>query len=186
MSELSDAEIKEYVKRGLIGNYASLDQVQQSGFDLRVHAFYKAKGKGFIGISERKFPEKIKIEPNEEGIFELEFGAYDVEFIESCKFPDNISAEILSRSSGIKCVAPTISGLYDQGYEAEHIGALLMVLNPYGLDVQKGASIAKIKFEKTSPVIKTYDKKRIKANKGRIIEEENSVKNGIAKTLLDF
>lgn len=105
MSELSDAEIKNYVKRGLIGNYASLDQVQQSGFDLRVHTIYKAKGKGFIGISERRFPEKIKIEPDTNGIFELEFGAYDVEFIESCNFPDNISAEILSRSSGIRCVA---------------------------------------------------------------------------------
>lgn len=185
MSELSDAEIKEYVRRGLITNYATLDQVQQSGFDLRVHAFYKAKGKGFIGISERRFPEKIRIEPAD-GIFGLESGAYDVEFIEGCNFPDNISAQILPRSSSIKCVAPTISGIYDQGYKAEHIVALLMVLNPEGLGVEQGASIAKIKFEKTSPVIKTYDKKIEKSNNGKIETGGHVAKNRVQFTFSDF
>ncbi len=185
MSELSDSEIKEYVKRGLITNYGSLDQVQQSGFDLRVFSFYKAKGRGFIGVSERIFPEKIKIEPVD-GKFELGFGAYDVEFIEGCNFPENISAQVIPRSSGIKCVAPAISGMYDQGYKAEHIAALVMVLNPDGFDVEESACIAKIKFEKTIPVIKTYDKKQVKSNNGMIEMGGQTVKTRRQSHISDF
>lgn len=81
---------------------------------------------------------------------------------------------------------PTISGVYDQGYKAAHIGALLMVLNPYGFDVEQGASIAKIKFEKTTPVIKTYNKKIEKSNNGEIETGGQVVKTKVQSSIFDF
>ncbi len=86
----------------MIGNYASLSQIEQQGFDLRTYEIYEYLGYGFIGRNERRIPSKKKIEPVG-GKYKLGRGVYDIFFFESRSLPKKVLALIKTRSSANKC-----------------------------------------------------------------------------------
>jgi|GEM_PF-2893830 len=195
---LSDTEIRELVlRKKLITNYGALSQIEQQGFDLRTKEIYKYLGHGFIGKTERRFPEKEKVEPVD-GIYELGQGVYDIFFIEACSFPNNISGLIKTRSSSNKCGAEITrefvgedcritSGAYDAGFKSPNIAGTLIVHNEYGFETEPGASLAKMLFFESGAVTKTYDKKLEKSNHRRVKKEGGEkIKNRAQSSISDF
>ncbi len=195
---LSDTKIRELViRKKLITNYGTLSQIEQQGFDLRTSEIYRHFGYDFIGKTERRPPEKKKIEPVG-GIYELEQGVYDIHFIEGCNFPNNISGLIKTRSSSNKCGVEitrefvgegcrVTSGAYDAGFKFSNIAGTLIVHNEYGFKTEPGASLAKMIFFESGAVVKTYNKKREKSNHKCVKKDGGeTIKNSTQFSILDF
>ena len=112
--------------------------VQPNGVDLTVSEVYRLKGPGELLKSSRKIPE---YEPMEGEVWRLDPGAYVVRYGEVIRVPENAVGIVLPRSSLLRMGATVFSALWDSGYEGRGIG-LLLVLNPNGIVLEKGARIA--------------------------------------------
>jgi len=194
---LSDVKLKKYIEKGLITGITNCEQVQQAGVDLTTREIYEFLGSGFIGISEREFPEKRKIEPVE-GEYNLRRGVFELVFNEGCALPKNITAQIATRSSGIRCgieVARFVdkddgfratSGFYDAGFKTEYMAGMLIVHNEYGFKTERGAALAKMMFFESDEVKNIYAKKHNKSNHGGVRIEGWSIRSGKQYCISDF
>ena len=122
-------------------------QVQPAGVDLTVSEVYRFRGHGSLGFSNesRVLPGVEKLEFDDSGRLFLERGAYRVRYNEVVRVPSDCVAIGLPRSSLMRMGATVISALWDPGYEGRGEG-LLIVENPYGIVLEKGARIVQLIF----------------------------------------
>ncbi len=117
-------------------------QIQPNGVDLTLGEVYIFQGIGVLG-EERVLPQYKKLEPDGEGFFFLKPGAYLVRYGEVVRIPKNAIGLVFPRSSLQRMGATIYTSVWDSGYEGRGVG-LLVVFNPNGIRIRKGARICQI------------------------------------------
>jgi dUTP pyrophosphatase len=156
---LNSKEIRHLVvERELITGYIDLDkQLQPAGFDLSLDEIYTYLGEGAVDFTnlERITAETKKVNPDQEGWYQLDQGCYMVVYNETVKMPLDVVALARSRSSVLRNAAVIETALWDPGYKGKS-SSLLVVHNPYGIRLKHDARIAQLVFFKTEELEKGY------------------------------
>ena len=118
------------------------EQIQPNGVDLTVGAIYKQREQGRIGCDDKTVGDRTEIQP-QDGVFELETGAYILQYSETVGIPDGHIGFIYPRSSLMRNSCMLHTAVWDAGYEGKGEG-LLEVHHP--IDIEAGARIAQIVF----------------------------------------
>lgn len=126
-----------------------LTNPEGAGFDLRIGAVYKIKGKGFLGETERQTPNSILlVEYNKGRKNKITFKPGDfylVQTIESFNMPDNLTANFKPRTTTFRSglflrtgnVAPGYKGPVTFGMSNE---------GPSRVTIEMGARFAHVQF----------------------------------------
>jgi len=158
---------KEIVEKQVITNYEE-GNVQQQGIDVRVKQVFEFD-KNFDGLlinnigwipkeGKTKLPKEVEIEPNR---FECGYGwllypgYYEITFVEGCSVPNDCCMEFKTRSSVVRCGGEVRSGLFDAGFETEHMGAFLKVEEP--MFIACDSRLAQVIVHGTNKVENTYN-----------------------------
>ena len=119
-------------------------QIQPNGVDLTIGEIYRFKSEGSLGKT-KILPEYEKLDTDENDYFVLRPGAYLVRYREKVKIPTNAIGLVFPRSSLQRMGATIYTSVWDSGYEGRGVG-LLVVFNPHGIRIKKGARICQIIF----------------------------------------
>jgi dUTP pyrophosphatase len=85
----------------------------------------------------------------------LDVGPYLVEFNELVDMPLDVMGQIMVRSSLFRSGALITAGVMDSGYKGV-VGAMLQVVNPYGLTLLRNAKLAQMVFHQMSEQAEGY------------------------------
>ena len=118
------------------------EQIQPAGVDLRVDEIYVFESKGEILKGERRISKLRILNGNK---WHLKPGAYLVRYMEEIRIPRNAIGIVLPRSSLLRSGATILTAVWDPGYFGRGIG-LLVVFNPNGITLERGARIAQMIF----------------------------------------
>jgi len=151
---LSGAEIHELINSEppLISGYSDLDaQLQPNGFDLTLAEVRSFTNGGTIGIdnTSRILPDLEQIEPNSDGLIDLAPGPYHITYVETVALPKGLMAFGRPRSSLTRSGVAIHTAVWDAGYSGRST-SLLIVSNPFGFTVEKGARVAQLVFVRLS------------------------------------
>ena len=127
--------------------------IDVSGLKLTVFKIYRVKGKGIISLDSKEIPsyEEVPLVANK--LYTLQQGAYVVRYAEEVRIPEDCIALAFPRSSLLRMGATLHTAVWDPGYRGRGIG-LLVVYNPYGIIIEKGAQIGQLIFIKMVGKIK--------------------------------
>ncbi len=124
-------------------------QVQPAGIDLRVSEIHVYKTTGTLGVNDRLLPETSPIKPHD-GVWALTPGAYKIVFMDAVSIPDDAVGLCFPRSSLLRMGASLHCTVWDPGYRG--IGeALLIVHNPHGIRIERGARVAQLILIRVEP-----------------------------------
>ena len=138
---------KQIVEKGIVIGACSAG-VQQQGVDVRLMKVSRVGENmwdaGYVPVSGKTgTPNSNEVEPNDDnGVWRLQPGYYEIEFKEGCKIPSNAAMYFKTRSSLVRCGAIVHSGQFDAGFETEKMGAFLHVILP--IDIEVGARVAQM------------------------------------------
>lgn len=146
--------------RPLITGYHSLaEQLQPNGFDLSVAEIGALVGPATIGRSnaDRVLPDVQPLAFDADGWLELAPGSYQAVFNETVDLPNSLMALGRPRSSLCRSGASVVTAVWDAGYRGRST-ALLVVDNPAGLRIERGARIMQLVFFTLNvPTARGYD-----------------------------
>ena len=150
MSVLSNQQIKTLIDADepLISGYADLSsQLQSNGFDMTLGAVAAFDSAGTIGISnaERSLPGTREIGFDDAGYVQLAPGPYLITLNEVVGLPLHLMAFGKPRSSLLRSGVAIHNAVWDAGYHGRS-QALLVVYNPDGFIVARGARILQMVF----------------------------------------
>jgi len=117
-------------------------QIQPNGVDLTAATIYKQTAAGHIGRKGKTVGDRSAIEAVD-GTFELDPGAYIVQYGETVHIPDEHIGFIYPRSSLMRNSCMLHTAVWDAGYEGKGEG-LLEVHHP--IQIEQGARIAQLVF----------------------------------------
>ncbi len=125
-------------------------QVQPHGIDLRLESLWRFSGAGRIGRdapggADRALPAREAVPFDDAGAVLLTPGSYLVRFVEVVHLPTDLMALARPRSTLLRCCAALHTAVWDAGYEGRS-EALLVVGNPHGLRLERGARICQLVF----------------------------------------
>jgi len=130
-------------------------QIQPAGVDLTVKQVYSIEGKLVLGVRKRILPRYVPI-PGDEGMWSLTPGVYKVMFNEVVEVPSDSVALCFPRSTLLRSGVILMCTVWDPGYVGRG-EALLHVINPNGLILERNARVAQLVFIKlVKPPHKTY------------------------------
>ena len=133
-------------------------QTQSNGVELTLAQLACFEGAGALAFdnSERVLPPTATVEFDAEGWVHLPPGAYKVRFTETVSVPLDRFAISRPRSSLLRMGASMPTALWDSGFRGKGEG-LLVVHNPHGLRLRRGARLIQLVFFQTaSPTGKPY------------------------------
>jgi dUTP pyrophosphatase len=153
-SALSGGQIRDLIadEPPLISGFADLDsQVQPNGFDLTLAEIHTFGGTGTIAVdnANRILPQLARVAPDHTGIFVLEPGPYHITYAETVALPVDLMAFGRPRSSLTRSGVAIHTAVWDAGY-AGRSTSLLVVSNPSGFRVERGARVAQLVFIRLS------------------------------------
>lgn len=136
-----------------------LNNPEGAGFDLRIGGVYELKGKGFLGIEERKTPKMkllVRYNPKKKQSFIFKPGRYYVmKTIEKVNTPQNIMILCRQRStlhrSGIMIFTANVS----PGYSGELVFGITN-LGPCPVEVELGARVVYAMFHEVKGKTNLY------------------------------
>jgi dUTP pyrophosphatase len=134
--------------RPLVSGYPSLeDQLQPNGFDLSLAEIGCFRGAGAIARSnvQRSLPEVEPLPFDADGWVTLGPGSYQLVFNEIVDLPNDLIALGRPRSSLCRSGATIVTAVWDAGYRGRST-ALLTVLNPSGLRIERDARLLQLVF----------------------------------------
>lgn len=142
---------KERLVEGL--SERELRNPEGAGFDLRLGKLFKLKGKGFLGVEERKTPDVKVVAEYKNGKrnkYTIKPGEYLLmQTIESVNMPENLTAHNFPRStlfrSGIQLLATQVA----PGYKGELTFGIKNVGN-VPVTIEMGARVSHIQFFEVS------------------------------------
>ena len=137
---------------------AQQTHVQPNGVDLSLDAIWRLVGTGALGIAtdDRRLPPRAELEFDGQGWVELEMGTYGIRFTEWVAVPLDCGGLCFPRSSLLRMGLHVPTGVWDAGY-AGRAESLLMVTNPHGVRLQRGARIVQlVLFRLTEPASQGY------------------------------
>ncbi|MBE0522276.1 MAG: deoxyuridine 5'-triphosphate nucleotidohydrolase [Candidatus Methanoperedenaceae archaeon] len=122
-------------------------QVQPNGIELTLQKVEAHTGHGAVAFdnSERKLPETVNIEFDDDGWLHLPRGSYKILFNEVVNIPKDIAAIAKPRSSLLRCGVTIETAVWDAGYSGRS-ESLLVVLNEDGFRVKKDARVLQLLF----------------------------------------
>lgn len=123
----------------------SKDQLDCSGLKLHLDKVFSLASQGGIYKNAKKLSEVIEVKSNNNGIYTLAPGAYRIRYREIVKVPENTMALAIPRSTLLRIGATVFTAVWDPGYEGRGEG-LMVVFNPYGVEIEQGAQIAQLVF----------------------------------------
>jgi len=132
----------------LVSGFRSLeDQLQPNGFDLSLAEIGKLAGGASIGRSnaQRVLPEVETLPFDDDGWVTLAPGSYQLVFNEVVDLPNDLMALGRPRSSLCRSGATVFTAVWDAGYRGRST-ALLSVLNPQGLRLERDARLVQLVF----------------------------------------
>ena len=145
---LNRSEIKERIeKTKMISQFIDMDkQLTSNGFDITVKDISIYQGAGTIDFdnSKREMPKYVRL-VDYEGFYHLQFGSYLVDFTERLNIPNDLIALGYTRSSLLRMGAHIPSAVWDAGFNGYGQG-LLIVTNPYGINVMEKARVMQLVF----------------------------------------
>ena len=130
----------------LVSGLADPDlQLQPHGLDVRLETVWRPTAAGRIGLTEREIPprEALPFEPG--GWQTLPAGGYVVRLCETVCLQKDIMALGFARSSLLRSGCGLFNAVWDAGYHGRS-EVLLLVTNPSGFRVERGARIAQLVF----------------------------------------
>ena len=132
------------------------DDLESSGYDLRVSKFYTTNGEAFMSKKERTMPEINEI-PGD--VLHLKPGEYVlIETVEKVNMPADLAARVLNKSSLFRCGASTFNALVDPGFSGTLTFGLKNI-SDHEFAIERGAKVAQIVFEEVKGAVKLYDGK---------------------------
>ncbi|MFW6056372.1 MAG: deoxyuridine 5'-triphosphate nucleotidohydrolase [Chloroflexota bacterium] len=148
-SVLSDHDIRARLKTSppLLEGLTDADtQIQSCGVDLTVRsvARYATAGAVDFDNSQRMLSDTEAIEWVNEWS-DLPAGAYRIVYNEKVNLPPDLMALVYPRSSLMRCGATVHTAVWDPGYSGRG-AALLVVHNPQGFRLRRGARVAQLVF----------------------------------------
>jgi dUTP pyrophosphatase len=130
---------------GLPDGPAAAEHVQPNGVDLSLDAIWRFAGAGALGRSaaDRRLPPRAALDFDADGWAELAVGTYGIRYAEWVALPLDRGGLCFPRSSLLRmgCHVPT--AVWDAGYAGRAEG-LLVVTNPHGARLQRGARIVQL------------------------------------------
>jgi len=144
---LNKSEITERIlKEELVALKDAKHQLQPASVDLTLEKVFRFKGKGVIDFdnSERVISEVEEISFNGDWV-DLPQGSFKVQYAEEVRMPLDLAAVTFTRSSLARCGCDVYNGWWDPGYHGKGVG-LLVVHNPEGVRLKKGAKIVQLVF----------------------------------------
>jgi dUTP pyrophosphatase len=159
---------RSLITSGIIRNVRSAQiQTQPCGVDLTLRRVLNWTSPGTIDFENRhrrtanatEIPfikeDSEATEHDDSLAVHLSAGAYLVEFNETVKVPLDRTGQLFVRSSLFRSGAMVSAGVMDSGYQGA-VGALLQVLNPYGLILYRDARLAQFVFHRMSESVEGY------------------------------
>ena len=121
-------------------------QIQPNGVDLRHASVWATVGAGAVGVTNdsRVIPERREV-PADGDTYTLALGAYVIRLVETVTLPRDLMAFGRPRSSLLRCGVAIHTAVWDAGYSGRS-EALLVVYNPAGFRVQRGACVLQLVF----------------------------------------
>jgi dUTP pyrophosphatase len=130
-------------------------QLQPNGLDLTLEAIWTLDGPAHLGRDERVLPERSHVGFGTEGWAQLAPGCYLVRFAEALHLPRDLLALGRPRSTLARAGVDLVLAVWDAGYRGRS-EALLVVHNPAGFRVQRGARLAQLVFFRTASPTDAY------------------------------
>lgn len=134
----------------LVGGMIDPDlQIQPNGVDLTLMTVERIVDAGAVDFdnSNRKISSSVKLSFDESGWIELKQGVYKIIFNEWVDIPLDCMAIAFPRSSLLRCGVTIETAVWDSGYSGRS-EALLLVMNPAGFRVKRGARLLQMVFLK--------------------------------------
>ncbi|MFH1425079.1 MAG: dCTP deaminase [archaeon] len=152
---LGSEKILELCKEGLLENFEE-KHIESCGVDLRIGKIYRLKSGAKLGVDDRQTPE---IEEVAENTIILKPNEYVlVETMEKVNMPSDLCAWMRQRSTLQRCGVSLFTALIDPGFN----GTLTFGMKNQGefeFEVERGARVGQIIFEKVEGGVKKYDGK---------------------------
>jgi dUTP pyrophosphatase len=120
-------------------------QVQPNGLDVRLGSVWLPRQAGRLGRVERLIPERGEQPFDARGWLHLPLGAYVVRLCETVHLPPDVMALGFARSSLLRAGCGIFNAVWDAGYHGRS-EVLLVIMNPAGLTIERGARIAQLVF----------------------------------------
>lgn len=141
---------QEVVRRGVVGLRsvapdALASHVQPNGVDLSVDALWQFLDAGALGAvnAERRLPPRHDLAFDADAWIALPPATYGVRYAEWVALPVDCGALCFPRSSLLRMGVHVPTAVWDAGYAGRGEG-LLVVNNPHGARLQRGARIAQL------------------------------------------
>ncbi len=132
------------------------EHVQPNGIDLSLDAVWRFTSAGALGRTERVLSDRETMAFDADGWVALPQGTYGTRYTERVEMPPDCGGLCFPRSSLLRMGLHVPTAVWDAGYHGNGEG-LLIVGNPNGVRLQRGARIAQlVLFRLTSPVLATY------------------------------
>ncbi len=120
-------------------------QIQPAGVDLRVDKVFKFTGRGQILVDGKKTAPVEEIPTDNNGSWILEPGAYKIRFLDPVRVPTWAVGFCYPRSSLLRSGVTVECAVWDPGYYGRG-EALLIVANPHGFLLERGARVAQLVY----------------------------------------
>lgn len=132
-------------------------QLQPNGVDLTIGEVALLSGAGQLGISnaQRRLPQTSPLVFDGLGYLELPPGIFLVTYREAVHLPRDLMALGFPRSSLVRCGATLLTAVWDAGYSGRS-QSTLVVYNPAGLRLQRGARVLQLVFLRLSSQTEGY------------------------------
>jgi dUTP diphosphatase len=118
---------------------------QPNCVDLSLDALWRFGGPGRLGqtSADRRLPDRQDLAFDADGWLSLEPGAYGLRYAERVDLPTDCGGLCFPRSSLLRMGLHVPTAVWDAGYGGRGEG-LLVVVNPRGVHLQRGARIAQL------------------------------------------
>ena len=130
-------------QRAIVELAAPAEQVQPNGIDLSVDAIWRFTDAGALGVHQRSLPAREELAPDQHGWFSLSTATYGIRYLEAVEMPTDCGGLCFPRSSLLRMGLTVPTAVWDAGYRGRGEG-LLIVTNPHGVRLQRGARIAQL------------------------------------------
>jgi dUTP pyrophosphatase len=121
------------------------EQVQPNGIDLSIDALWRFVDAGVLGASsaDRQLPPREELGFDAQGWLQLSPGTYGIRYAEWVEMPADCSGLCFPRSTLLRMGLYVPTAVWDAGYAGRGEG-LLLVTNPHGVRLQRGARIVQL------------------------------------------
>ena len=135
----------EHIRRLGVVAAPGPDQVQPNGVDLSLEAVWCFGDAGVLGAAAetRRLSARRELGFDADGWVELGPGGYGIRYAEWVQMPADCGGLCFPRSSLLRMGAHVPTAVWDAGYAGRGEG-LLVVTNPHGLRLQRGARVVQL------------------------------------------